>query len=118
MATLADIIEMRDAAVHILDQEIVDALRKQNSAATEDDKARFDKPVQDLMSQRTRVFVQAANDAMKSGEVAAALQQLKDIVSDMNKVAAKMGSVTGFFNNVHDLIDASGKIVDVIKGGK
>jgi hypothetical protein len=115
MANLDDIRAARDTAVHILDNEIRDALAKQNAAATEAAADAFDDPIHRLMSQRTAVFVQAANEAWQAQEIQDAINQLNQLTSDMSNVAAKMGSVTGFFNNVADLLDAGTKVVDVLK---
>jgi hypothetical protein len=34
----------------------------------------------------------------------------------MNTIAARMGSVTGFFNNISDLLDAASKVAGAVKG--
>ena len=102
--TIDDIIAARNAAVNILDQEIQDALAKQNAAASDAEADRFNAPIHQLMEQRVAVFAQAANDAMNSAEMMTALDVLRGLTSQMNTIAAKMGSVAGFFQNVANFI--------------
>jgi hypothetical protein len=111
--TIDDIIAARNAAVNILDQEIQDALAKQNAAANDAEANRFDAPIHQLMTQRVAIFEQAADAALNSGEMLAALNTLRALTSDMNTIAARMGSVTGFFQNVADIVDAASKVAGV-----
>ena len=114
--TIDDIIAARNAAVHILDHEIQDALAKQNAATSEASADRFNGPIHQLMAQRVAIFEQAADDMLNSSELAAALNTLRGLTSDMNTVAARMGSVAGFFKNVADFLDAASKVAGVLKG--
>jgi hypothetical protein len=116
MPTIADIIAARDAAVDILNHEIQDALAKQNAAANEAAANRFNDPIHQLMTQRVAIFEQAANDAMSSDEMTAALNKLRELTSDMSTIAARMGSVTGFFQNVASLIGTASQVVGTVKG--
>jgi hypothetical protein len=114
--TIADIIAARDAAVHILDHEIQDALAKQNAAANDAAANRFKKPIQQLMEQRVAIFAQAANAALNSCEMTNAVNTLRGLTNDMNTTAARMGSVTGFFNNISAFLDAASKVAGAVKG--
>jgi hypothetical protein len=114
--TIADIIAARNAAVDILNHEIQDALAKQNAAPNDAAANRFNDPIHQLMTQRVAIFEQAANAAMKGNEMTAALTTLRGLTSDMNTVAARMGSVTGFFANIADFLDAASKVVPAVKG--
>jgi hypothetical protein len=112
--TIDDIIAEKEAALAILDQRIQDA-RAKRDAATGDKKQQFDEPIRDLIERRTTIYGQAVAAMMDSAEMAAALRTLQGATNDMNHVAARMGSVTGFFNNVADLLDAGGKVAAAIK---
>ena len=114
--TIADIIAARNAAVDILDHEIQDALAKQNAAAKEAAANRFNDPVHRLMTQRVTIFEQAANEAMHSDEMTAALNKLRELTSDMSTIAARMGSVTGFFQNISNFINAASQVAGAMEG--
>ena len=101
--------------MNIIDQEIKDALAKQNGAA-EAAADRFNDPIHQLMTLRVAIFAQAANDAMDSGEMRAALDALRGITSDMTTIAARMGSVTGFFQNIANFLDAASQVAGAVKG--
>jgi t-SNARE complex subunit (syntaxin) len=116
MTSIKDIIAARNAAVNIIDQEIKDALAKQNAAANEAAADRFNDPIHQLMTLRVAIFAQAANDAMDSGEMRAALDALRGITSDMTTIAARMGSVTGFFQNIANFLDAASQVAGAVKG--
>ncbi len=116
MPTVDDIIAARNAAVNILGQEIQDALAKQNAAANDKAANKFNEPIHKLMIQRIAIFEQAADKVMGSNEITDALNKLRQLTNDMTIVAARMGSVTGFFNNVADILDAGSKVVGVLKG--
>jgi hypothetical protein len=115
-ATIDDIIAARDAAVNIIDQEITDALAKKNAAASETVAGRFDMAIHQLMIQRVAIFAEAADEAMQDPQLEMALNTLRGITSDMSAIAARMGSVTGFFNNISDFLDAASKVPGVVKG--
>jgi|SRR5580704_2343108 hypothetical protein len=116
MSIIDDIIAARDAAVDILNHEIQDALAKQNTAANDAAAKRFDDPIHKLMEQRVAIFAQAASKAMDSTEMQNAVSILRGLTSDMNTIAARMGSVTGFFNNISDFLDAASKVAGAVKG--
>lgn len=114
--TIADITAARNAAADILNHEIQDALAKQNAAANDAAAQRFDDPIHQLMTQRVAIFGQAAVAALKSDEMTAALNTLRGLTSDMNAIAARMGSVTGFFQNIASFLDAASKVAGAVKG--
>jgi hypothetical protein len=114
--TIDDIIAARNAAVDILNHEIQDALAKQNAAANDTAAKRFDDPIHQLMVQRVAIFGEAANAAMNSVEMTNAINTLQGLTSDMNTTAARMGSVTGFFNNISAFLDAASKVAPAVKG--
>ena len=116
MTSINDVIAARNAAVNIIDQEITDALAKKNTAASDAAADRFNDPIHQLMTLRVAIFAQAANDAMDSGEMTAALDALRGITSDMTTIAARMGSVTGFFQNIVDFLDAASRVAGAVKG--
>lgn len=116
MPTIDDIIATRNAALNILSQEIRDALAKQNAAANDAAANKFDDPIHKLMVQRVAIYEQAASQAMDSDEITEALNELRQLTSDMNTIAARMGSVTGFFKNAADMLDAASKVADLLKG--
>ena len=116
MTSINDIIGARNAAVNIIDQEIKDALAKQNAAASEAAADRFHDPIHQLMILRVAIFSQAANDAMGSDEMTTALDTLRRVTSDMTTVAARMGSVTGFFHNIADFLHAASQVPGAMKG--
>jgi len=116
MTTIADIIAARNAAVDILNHEIQDALDKQNAAPNDAAAERFDPFITQLMTQRVAIFEQAANSAMNNDQMTAALNALRGLTSDMNTTAAQMGSVTGFYNNISDFLDAASKVAPAVKG--
>jgi len=113
--TIADIIAARKAVVDILDHEIQDALGKKNAAANDAAAERFDKAIHQLMAQRVAIFQETAFLAMESDEMTDALNKLRDLTANMNTVAARMASVTGFFRNLADILDAASKVEDVLK---
>jgi ABC-type transporter Mla subunit MlaD len=114
--TIDDIIAARNAAVDILNHEIQDALAKQNAATNQAAANRFDEWIHQLMTQRVAIFEQAANDAMDSDEMTAALNKLRGLTSDMSTIAARMGSVTGFFNNISSFISAASQVAGTVQG--
>jgi hypothetical protein len=114
--TIDDIVAARNAAVNILDQEIQDALAKQNVAANDTAANRFNGPIHKLMAQRVAIFEEAAFRAMNSDQMTDALNKLRGLTSDMNTIAARMGSVTGFFQNVAHILDAASKVAGALKG--
>jgi hypothetical protein len=114
--TIDDIIAARNAAVDILNHEIQDALAKQNAAGNQATANRFDEWIHQLMTQRVAIFEQAANDAMSSDEMTAALNKLRELTSDMSTIAARMGSVTGFFQNISNFIGAASQVAGTVQG--
>jgi hypothetical protein len=114
--TIADIIAARNAAVDILNHEIQDALAKQNAAANEAAANRFDNGIHQLMTQRVAIFEQAANEALSSDEMTAALNKLRELTRDMSTIAARMGSVTGFFQNISSFIGAASQVAGAVQG--
>jgi len=115
-ATIDDIIAARDAAVNIIDQEITDALAKKNAAASEAVTGRFDMAIHQLMMRRVAIFAEAADEAMQDPQLEMALNTLRRITSDMSTIAARMGSVTGFFNNISHFLDSASKVAGAVKG--
>jgi hypothetical protein len=111
--TIADIKAAMNAALNIVDQEIKDALAKQNAAANDAAASKFDGPIHQLMTQRIAIYGQAADAVLKSGEMTAALNTLRGLTSDMNTIAVRMGSVTGFFQNVASFLEAASKVTGV-----
>ena len=114
--TVDDIIATRDAAVNIIDQEITDALAKKNAAANEAAAGRFDTGIHQLMVLRVAIFAQAADAAMQTPQLEAALNTLRGITSNMSTIAAQMGSVTGFFNNISAFLDAASQVAGAVEG--
>jgi hypothetical protein len=114
--TIDDIIAARDAAVNIIDQEITDALAKKNAAASDAAAGRFDTAIHQLMVLRVAIFAQAADEAMQAPQLEAALNTLRGITSNMSTIAARMGSVTGFFNNISNFLNAASEVEGAIKG--
>lgn len=118
MATLDDIMAQKKAAIAMLDSEIVDGLTKKNAALDDgqDEQAdQLDHRVQGLMDQRQAVLLQAYLGALQSNEMADALNALKAATDDMNAVAQKMKTLTGFINNAADLISAAGEVTKALK---
>ena len=114
--TIDDIIAARNAAVDILNHEIQDALAKQNAAGNQAAANRFDEWIHQLMTQRVAIFEQAANDAMSSDEMTAAVNKLRELTSDMSTIAARMGSVAGFFQNITSFINAASQVAGAVQG--
>ncbi|MFL5266204.1 MAG: hypothetical protein ACJ8AH_06320 [Stellaceae bacterium] len=103
MTTIDDINAEKKAAVTILDQKIFDAIERKNAGVSDAQERRLDQAIHVLMVCRSAVFVQAYTAALGSAAMKAALNALKAATVDMNKVAARMRSVTTIINNAADL---------------
>jgi hypothetical protein len=111
MSTVDDIIAQRDAAIAILNKQIVAANDFKNGGATG-----MDDKINALVHQRATIAAQAYEAALDDPATARALAALKAITQDMNGVARKMVTATAFIANFSDLIATANKVIPVLQG--
>lgn len=111
MATIAEINNEKDAAVAILDDRIVEAIRLKNARTPGMDQA-----LHDLMSQRVTVFLQAYVASLESADLQNALAVMQGATADMHQVAAQMIGATNFINKAAEFLGAAQKVAGALKG--
>jgi|SRR5208282_919803 len=118
MATIDDIMAQKKIALATLDNAIVAGLTQKiaTMAAGNNEQAdQLDHRVQGLMDERQAVLLQAYLGALESDEMTEALKALKAATGDMNIVAQKMTTATGFINNAAELISVAGEVTAALK---
>ncbi|MCF8534284.1 MAG: hypothetical protein K9G48_14855 [Reyranella sp.] len=107
-----DIDAEKKTAVAILDQKIADAIKLQNATGASEMPA----VINDLMEQRTTIFVQHYIGSMHHPDMLKALAIMKAATKDMTKVAATMKVVADYVAKAADLVSGGGKVITGLKG--
>jgi hypothetical protein len=110
MASIAEIIAERDAAVAILDRKLMDAQGLANAGATG-----MDAIVDTLLAQRSDVAAAAYAGALGSAELQSALATITAATGDMNAVASKMVTATQFVSNIAAFGGTVAKVLGVLQ---
>ena|SRR5215472_4545102 len=111
MTTQADIIAQRDAAIAILNAQIVAANDMRNEGATG-----MDDKINSLEQQKTAITAQAYQGALDDPAMTQALATLKAATQDMTDVAKNMVSATTFLSNFAGFVAAANKVIPILKG--
>jgi hypothetical protein len=111
MTTLDEITAQRDAAIAILDDQIVAANRFGNEGA-----AGMDERINALEDQKEKIAAQAYAAARTAPAMADALAKLRAVTNEMNQVAGNMRTATTFIGNLNGLIATSNKVIPALKG--
>ncbi|MDP1962796.1 MAG: hypothetical protein Q8K93_11420 [Reyranella sp.] len=102
----------KEKAVAILDQKIIDAIKLQNATGAPEMPA----VINDLMTQRTTIFVQHYIGSMHHPDMLKALAIMKAATTDMTNVAATMKKVADYVAKVAGLLSGGAKVVTGLKG--
>lgn len=109
---LTEIDAEKEKAVAILDQKIIDAINLQNETGAPEMPA----VINDLMTQRTTIFVQHYIGSMHHPDMLKALAIMKAATTDMTNVAATMKKVADYVTKVAGLLSGGAKVVTGLKG--
>lgn len=112
MTKVDEIIAERDAAIAIVNQQIVAANELKNSG-----KEGMDDAINRLVAQRAHIAAQAYEAALDDPSMTRALAALKAVTRDMNAVAQNMMSAAAFLTHVNQFIAAANQIIPLLKGG-
>lgn len=116
MTQIADIIAAKDAAIAVIDTELVHALNLQAEAVDDTEEKRIENNViQPLLKKRNAIFDQAYERILSSDELQKALNVLHAATDTLKRVAARMNSVTDVLNKVADFLGAADKVIGALK---
>jgi hypothetical protein len=118
MATVADITDQRDDAVHTLDQKISDAIAVKNHLTLNDpQRLALTNEIDHFMTSRTQLRIQQLKAGLDSAQLAAALTAISEATANLKAEAAKMTEATSFISNANAVIGAATKVTNVLKNG-
>jgi len=115
MATFADIEQVKQQGLAILDEQIMDAIGHNNAVASEAERQEMDEQIHDLMQRRADLFRLAVTAEENSPQLEAALQGLESATDDMNEAAGRMKATSEFLNNAAALAGAADQAITALQ---
>ena len=115
MATFAEVEQLKQQCLAILDEQIMDAIGHKNALASEADRQEMDRQIHRLMKRRDDVFRWAVSVEEDSLELQKALKGLQSATAEMNEAAARMKATTEFLNNAAALLGAADKALAALQ---
>ena len=113
--SLDDIISSKDAAVSRLNRQIITGMGLLESPSSVGKEKQLNDAVTSLTQERSDVALQAYEHELCSTEMKTALKAIQAAEAQMDRVAAKMVTVTGYINFAGQFAGASAKVVTALK---
>ena len=115
--TIQSIIDSKDAAVARLNRQILVGMGLLEQPSSEGHERDLNDSITRLTQERSIVAIQAYERELETREMKAALTAIQAAEAEMDQVAGKMVTVTGFIQNASKFVSASTKVVSALKKG-
>lgn len=115
--TVQGVIDSKEAAVARLNRQILVGMGLLEQPSSKGHERDLNDSITRLTQERSIIAIQAYERELETGEMKAALAAIQAAEAEMDQVAAKMVTVTGYIQNANKFVGASNKVVSALKKG-